>query len=240
MQDVLAMEDNIRAHLAIASQQRASMTGSMINLHGFVVGANAVIWSSLIVAYISVGARLPSYVFLGTVVSALSIGLWRLYVHYLDNQITHLYPEIVLYECLSSVTNHPTGVRAHLVWNCPILNNIFTSGLSPEQQADIVKTLVRQRSIGNRGHRLFDVIAVITILVLICFSIWSVEYINADWKWYYFAALAVITFGLALVKIAYCKGQKNPRNENTVSDLIKNIDNSKTSGGNNKGKAQRG
>lgn len=213
------MEDNIRTHLAIASQQRASISGAIINLHGFVVGANAVVWSSLVVAYISIGSALPSYVFLGSVVSALTIGLWRYYVQYLDNQITHLYPEIILYECLSSATERLTGVRAHLNWNCSRLNSIFTSGLSPEQQAQIVETLVRKKSIGNRGHWPFNLLGIGFIILSLAGSVWSAVRICADWEWYYYVAVFLIVVGLVLVIITWVKGQHNP-DEKTVTDLI--------------------
>ncbi|GAH63909.1 unnamed protein product, partial [marine sediment metagenome] len=129
------MGDDIRTRLAIANQTRGSTSRAIINLHGFAVGANAVVWSSLIVAYISIGGALPLLVIIGSVVSAISIGLWRLYVQYLDNQIASLYPEIVLYEAMLPATPRLTGIRHHLAFNCQSLRGIFTANLTPEQQA---------------------------------------------------------------------------------------------------------
>lgn len=213
------MVENIRTHLVLASQQRVSITGSIVNLHGFVLGANAVVWASLIVAFISVGGALPSYVFLGTVASALTVGLWRCYVQYLANQITHLYPEIILYECLSSPTERLNGVRAHLVWNYPVLRDIFNSNLTPEQQAQIVETLVEQRRIGNRGHWPFNLLAIIFILLLLAASVGSVVRISGPWEWYYTIAVLFILAGLALVIISWARGHRNPTPE-TVRGLI--------------------
>ena len=59
------MYDNIRTRLAFANQTRVGTSTAIVNLHGFVVGANAVVWSSLIVAYISIGGALPLLFFVG-------------------------------------------------------------------------------------------------------------------------------------------------------------------------------
>lgn len=213
------MENNIRTHLAIANQTRVSTSAIIVNLHGFVVGANAVIWSSLIVAHISIGGALPLFIFVGSGASAITIGLWRLYIQYLDNQIASLYPEILLYETLLSATERLTGIRAHLTGNCSNLRGIFTSNLSPEQQAQVVENLVARRSIGYRGHLLFNIGAIVSILLLLGTSIMSVLYIKAPWTWYYTVSLIPIIAGLVLVILAWCRGQKNP-DEHTVSNLI--------------------
>ena len=216
------MRDNIRTHLAIANQTRASTSAAIVNLHGFVAGANAIIWSSLIVAYISIGGGLPLFVFIGAAVSAIAVGLWRLYVQYLDNQIASLYPEIVLYEALLSVTPRLTGIRAHLTWNCPSLRGIFISNLSPEQQAQVVENLVNRRSIGHRGHWLFNVGAIFFILLLLFISVISVFYMKAPWTWYYTVSVVFIVIGLGLALCAWLHGQRNP-DESTVSDLISQL-----------------
>lgn len=216
------MGDDIRARLAIANQIRASTSGAIVNLHGFVVGANAVVWSSLTVAYISLGGALPILVIIGSVVSAITIGLWRLYVQYLDNQITSLYPEIVLYEAMLPPIPRLTGIRAHLVFNCPNLRNVFEANLAPEQQAQVVENLVNRRLIGYRGHLLFSRGAVFSILVLLVISITSVLYIRAPWTWYYTIFEIVIALGGVAAIYAWARGQKDP-NDNTVLNAISQI-----------------
>jgi hypothetical protein len=216
------MGDDIRTRLAIANQARASTSGAIINLHGFTVGANAVVWSSLIVAYISIGGALPLLVFFGSAISAITIGVWRLYVQYLDNQIASLYPEIVLYEAMLPATPRLTGIRHHLAFNCQNLRGIFTANLTPEQQAQVVENLADRRSIGYRGHLRFNIGAIISTLILLGVSIGSVCYIHAPWTWYYTLLVIFIVAGLALVICALARGQKDP-DENTVSDEISRI-----------------
>lgn len=213
---------NIRTSLAIANQTRASTSGAIVNLHGFVVGANAIVWSSLIVGYISIGGGLPLFVIIGSTTSAITVGLWRIYVQYLDSQIASLYPEIVLYEAMLSIVPRLTGIRAHLTFNCQNLRGIFISNLTPEQQAQVVENLIHRRSIGYRGHLLFNIGAVAFILILLGISVGSVFYIKAPWTWYYIVSVIFIVIGLALVIYAWARGQKDP-DENTVSDAISEI-----------------
>jgi hypothetical protein len=206
------MNEDVRTRLAIANQTRATIYAAIVNLHGVVVAANAVVGSSLIVAYISMGGAYPLLVIVGSAISSIIVGLWRLYVQYLDNQIASLYPEIVLYEAmLPVITPRLTGIRHHLVNNCKSLEGIFTASLKPEQQAEVVARLVRERHIGSRGHRLFNLGAAFFIAVLFAISIVSVKHSDALWTWYYCLCVAGTAVGFALVGYAYWTGQKDPK-----------------------------
>ena len=216
------MGDDIITRLTVANQIRASTSGAIVNLHGFVVGANAVVWSSLAVAYISFGGGLPILVIIGSVVSAITIGLWRLYIQYLDNQIAFLYPEIVLYEAMLPAIPRLTGIRAHLIFNCPNLRHVFEVNLTPEQQAQVVESLVNRRRIGYRGHLLFSIGALFSILVLLAISIMSILYISAPWTWYYTVFEIVIALGGVVVIYAWTQGQKDP-DDNAVLNAISEI-----------------
>lgn len=122
-----------------------------------------------------------SYIIFAAGLSSVVIGIWRLYVRYLDHQIAMLYPQLMRYELgLNSIPNEGT--------TCYLLSQLEDkipdlSKLSSEEKISIVKVLVDRKRVGKRGHKWIDIgvlIVLIIFIILLVLNIINLCLIHSD------------------------------------------------------------
>jgi len=153
------------ALLQSTQQLRAHWSG-VINTHiGYVITINVAIWSYFLKSYIDPSTSNPMYIVIAAAISAITLVVWRLYTHYIDNNIAGLYPDLLLYESILSVPpNH--GTSGYLIRAVPEVKRILDSDLTTEQKIKGISRLVNSKRIGTRGHSAFDYLALILVVLL--------------------------------------------------------------------------
>lgn len=125
-----------RIHLAqeIAHTDRAAILGSVA------------VWAICMNA--GIGGITDWRVAWGSGLTSLLLGLWRLYVRYVDNTITHLYPAIARYEDVLGIPPEDSSLLG--------LRLKFGS-------LELIREKIKSREIGTRKHLLFDWVALIVV-----------------------------------------------------------------------------
>jgi len=167
--------ENIRVFYQTAQQRRTHLSGVIVNLIGFTISANVLIWSILGEAFVkSPKNNIQNrhwYIFIGAILSSISVFLWRWYTHYLDKQIMEdVYPSLAFYEAklkipedlstwagvinkaLSKEKNHDTYLQAML--------------LRPDQRKNAVRYLIKEKCYGCRGHNTINIITIIYVTLV--------------------------------------------------------------------------
>jgi len=219
--------ENARALLQSTQQLRTHWSGVIVNLINYVIVLNVGIWTIFGKGYIDSLAtpcnKQPSYIVLAAFLSSLSLFLWRLYTHYLDNQIAELYPDFLLYEEVLGVP-YGHGTKEYLSKNVPFLEeHVFLNHhLKSDEKLDVVKKLIEKKRVGCRGHNVIDIIALAAIfLMLVSSVIFGFNSINKVLFRFDIAYYVFIIIGTIILWLCYlCYFQKDPT-EKFIDDTVK-------------------
>jgi len=160
------MQDNLEkvgagALLRSTQQLRVHWSGIIVSLINYTVIINLAIWSYFLKVYFD--SPQASYIAIATASSAIVIGFWRWYTHYIDNSIAGLYPDFLLAESRLGVPPG-YGTSAYLIRSVPRIRGILSDiDLTPER-IEAIKTLVSLRQIGSRGHLWFDFFSLVILV----------------------------------------------------------------------------
>lgn len=170
-------EDNAGRLLSIAEQRREHLSTAIAALNGLAVTIIVGVWTFFLKSFLDTSSFLNpaitaadsqtfafSYVVAAAGLSAIVLGLWRLYVRYIDDEIANIYPEIMRYEQILGVDSG-AGIQRSILRQPPI-RAIFANS-SPEQRQQTVAQLVKDRRIGRRGHGVIDTIVFVTLFVFV-------------------------------------------------------------------------
>jgi len=215
--------DDARALLQSTQQLRTHWSGVITTHIGYIIVVNVAIWSYFLKSYIdsltASSTTQPSYIVLAAAISAVTLGAWRLYTHYIDNHIAGLYPDFLLYEGILSVpSDHQTS--GYLIRAVPRLDLILLDNdLTPAQKLEAIATLVKSRRIGNRGHLPFDLSTLAIVLVMFVVSLILRSELQSFLA---VGCLTVISIGLLFVLLGLFGYQRNPSKrfiEKVLSEL---------------------
>jgi len=167
MQYILKPND-ARALIQSTQQLRTYWSGVITTHIGYAIMVNLAIWSYFLKSYIDSltvpSEAQPLYVLFASAISAITLGAWRLYTHYIDQYIAGLYPDFLLYESILSVpSNYGTsGYLIKAVHGVDLI--LLANDLTIEQKLEGISTLVKSKRIGSRGHLVFDIFVLVIIL----------------------------------------------------------------------------
>ena len=173
MQDIIKPDD-ARALLQ-STQQLRTHWSSVITTHiGYVIVIIVAIWSYFLKSYIDSltvpSEAQPLYIVLAAALSAITLGMWRLYTHYIDHHIAGLYPDFLLYEGMLSVPSDH-GTSGYLIRAVPGVDLILLDNdLTSKQKSEGISTLVKLKRIGGRGHLAIDFFTLIVIIGMFAVS----------------------------------------------------------------------
>jgi len=206
MSNAIQKED-ARALLQSTQNLRLAWSSALTSLIGYTMIANVAIWSYFLKAYVdALNSNLntqSNYIIIAASVSSILIGLWRLYTRYIDNQIANLYPDFLLYEgTLSVPPDH--GSCGYLIRNVPNVDLILNANINLDKKINGIKELVERKCIGNRGHILFDIFAIVIIVMLLAASI--IIRLTKIQSLLTIFCLAGISIGLLLVLLGILRG----------------------------------
>lgn len=174
MQDIIKPDD-ARALLQSTQQLRTHWSGAITTHIGYAIVINVAIWSYFLKSYIDSltvpSEAQPLYIALAAALSAITLGMWRLYTHHIDNHIAGLYPDFLLYEGILSVPSDH-GTSGYLIRAVPRVNLIFSDkDLTIEQKLEGISTLVKLKRIGRRGHLAIDLFTLVVLLGMFAVSL---------------------------------------------------------------------
>ena len=217
--------DTIPAMLNSSQQQRLHWSAMITTLMGFVIVLNGGLWTYFVIEYIKVVGAQPTLIIVPSVVSSITLGLWRIYTRYLDTEIVSLYPEIIFYEASLSVPRD-FGLSGYLIRKVSPVSTIICSRYSPMNKARVIRNLVKAKRIGNRGHARIDQITLSFIGLTLIASIGSLWWVyshsplETQYCVIYIILVCFIIAGLSFVIIAMQCFQKNP-SVKLIQEIIK-------------------
>jgi len=165
MQDI--QKDDARALLQSTQQLRTHWSGVIINLINYVIILNVGVWSYFGKSYIESCSKSDKswYIVIASTTSTITLLLWRLYTHYLDNNITRLYPDFLFYERTLNVPSD-YGTGRYLKKFISRLNHALPMSELKHRET-LISKLIEERRVGSRGHWLLDLIAAAFAILLI-------------------------------------------------------------------------
>ena len=179
------------ALLQNAQAQRHHWSSMINSMNGFLVVVLVGIWAYFIPAYIQSfnntnNGGFPAYLFVGSAISALTLGIWRIYARYIDGKIAGLFPGIFLYEQRLG-TSKFDGISGYLHENKQLRKIIDDADMSLTRKTDVLRKIVEKKKIGNRKHLLLDIAATLMTFCMIILTIVSRLYVivtsqNVGWK----------------------------------------------------------
>jgi len=203
---------NIRTLLNLAEQHRLRWSTLIYAILGFIIAANIGVIGYFITAYIHEPAH-PAFLLIGSAISSILTGAWRLYSHYVDNNIANLYPEIFYYESTIGIPNQ-FGITRYLNDNVKNISVLFSSSITNEQKCAVLRMLSLSKNIGRRGHLGFDIACILwtsSLLIACPISLLLVNRpIGLDYMLFFLCCTIITAFGLGLAIWALCISQKNP------------------------------
>ena len=215
--------DDARTLLQSTQQLRTHWSGVITSHFGYAIIINAAIWSYLLKAYVdSLSVRSVeglSYIALAVALSAVLLGLWRLYTHCIDNHIAGLYPDFL--DCEKALAIQPNrGTGGYLVRAVPRVGQILSSSeLNSDQKVAAISYLVEKKKIGRRGHLAIDLVVclIVTGMFVLCLSLLDRVLVSIA------IGCFIATFiGLVLVVCCLFCFQMNPTDEN-INDAIEAV-----------------
>lgn len=218
-------QDNIRSLLNSAQQQKHHRSAMITTLMGFVFILNGGLWSYFLIEYIKVAGEQPTLFLIPSAVSAISLGGWRIYTRYLDNQLASLYSELIFYEARLSAP-YDFGESGYLIRNVPRVKPILESELQPEKKSKAIAILAESKHIGSRGHDTIEIVTLCFIVLTLVGSLlslwWIKERLEFPYVTVYFVCLMAIVVGFALVLVSLCSHQRNPSTK-LVADILEEL-----------------
>ncbi len=170
-------EENARVLLSVAEQRRQHWSTAIGVLNGLAVTIIVGLWTFFLKSFLDTSSFVNpaitpadsqafafSYVVAAAGLSAIVLGLWRLYVRYIDDEIASIYPEIMSYEQLLGVGSG-AGIQKYILRQ-PRIGAAFAQ-LFPEQRQQLVAQLVKDKRIGRRGHGVIDAIVFVALFVFV-------------------------------------------------------------------------
>lgn len=160
----------------------------------------------------------PWYLFVAALLSSIVVILWRLYTHYLDNQIAGYYSSLIFCEkklCIPDDLSMWGHFLRRFKDKCLSLRQEALS-LCAEQRRRAVSDLVEDKRYGCRGHNTFNIIAFGFIFV-----VWALTLCLGCW---HPIVLALSTIGLVLFLLIFVVIYKYAQRDPSSSDLQRAID----------------
>jgi hypothetical protein len=138
------------------------------NHFGYIITASSLIWAYFLHSYFTdqFVRGDPLLILVPGAITAILIGVWRCYTHYIDNEIVELYPEIVRCELLLSVPPDQ-GIIGYLCKHVPSLTRELAAENDVADKIDSIKQAIKHKKIGYRGHLRFDILSLVVILSFI-------------------------------------------------------------------------
>jgi hypothetical protein len=170
--------DDARALLQSTQRLRTLWAGVIARDFVFAIAINAAIWAYFLKGYVeSFPANAShgfSYLAVAAGLSSVILGLWRVLTSHIYDRIAGLYPDLLICEQrLGAESNQ--GTAAYLVRTIPRLHRILTeNALNPNQQANAISFLVRNKNMGRRSHIVLNigVLAFIIGMFVLCISMY--------------------------------------------------------------------
>lgn len=163
--------ENARSLVNTVEQRKQHLSSAIHNLNWLAVTLIAGVWTFFLDGFlkhspfvnpnISAENAQPfafSYIITAAGISSVILLLWRLYVRYLDNQISAIYPEILRYEKRLGVSADD-GTSKYLTESNETLKNVLPT-LGETQQIELVRQLVHDGHIGRRGTIFIDCLVI--------------------------------------------------------------------------------
>lgn len=206
-------KDDARTLLQSTQELRTHWSGVITSHFGYAIALNVAIWSYLLKSYIdSLAASSqsqPSYIVLAAGLSAILLGVWRVYTHEIDDYIAALYPDFLLYESILSVP-YDHGTSRYLIKAVPNVRLILLDNeLTPEQKLKGITALAELRRVGTRGHFRIDFFTLVIIFAMFEVGLLSLSKLP-PLPWLAFAYFFLIYIGVFLTLFAMLYYQKKP------------------------------
>ncbi|MFC1955298.1 hypothetical protein ACFLWZ_01995 [Chloroflexota bacterium] len=217
--------DDARTLLLSIQQLRRHWAGVITSHFGYAIIINAAIWSYLLKAYVdSLSVQSIeglSYVALAAALSAILLGLWRLYTHSIDNHIAGLYPDFLLCEGVLGI-RYPHGTGGYLIGAVPKVCKIFSSHkLKPDQEeVEVIVYLVEKKKIGRRSHFSIDVVVCLIIIGMFVLCLNLLEKVQLS---IVIGCLVATVIGFVLVVCCLLCFQMNPTDEHIQNAIQKGL-----------------
>lgn len=230
LQDQNIIKSEAAGVLLQSTQQLRTHWSSVITTHiGYTLMVNVAIWSYFLKSYIDSftgsSEAYPLYIVLAAALSSMTLGMWRLYAHYIDNHIAGLYPDFILYESILAVPFN-RGTSGYLTRAVPILDSILSdNNLTTEQKSEGISTLVKSKRIGRRGHLTIDVLTLVVLIGMFAVSLSLQSELQSSLA---IACFAGIYIGLLFTLLGLFFYQKNP-SKRFIKDILSEL---KKNGGN--------
>lgn len=210
MQDSLKPDD-ARALLQSTQRLRTHWSGVITTHIGYAIAINVAIWSFFLKSYVDYSAELsksqPLYILLAAAISAILLGIWRLYTHDVDNHIAGLYPDFLSYESVLKVPSD-RGTSGYLIRAVPKIDLLLLDAdLTPEQKLEGTSTLVKSKSVGRRGHLKIDLFTLFIVLGMFWISYSVGSKLQSSLALLCFSGIMV---GALFILIGMLFYQKNP------------------------------
>ena len=221
------MQDEIKPEyvgglLRSTQQLRTHWSSAIIRLMGYAIALNTAIWTYLLKSYVESGVEMTEakskYIVLAAASSAMILGLWRLYTHYIDNRIAGLYPDFIFYEGILSVP-YSYGTSRYLSENVSGVDIILSDkDLTYVQKSKAIMILVKSKHIGRRGHlaiEIFSLVVVVTMFLISLVASISSQSVQSPLNIICFFLMAI---GILFISLSMFFYQRNPSEE-----LIKGV-----------------
>jgi hypothetical protein len=170
-------EESARTLLGVAEQRREHLSTAIRALNGLALTIVVGLWTFFLKSFLDASsfvnpAIVPeysqpfafSYVVMAAGLSAIVLGLWRLYVRYIDDEIANIYPEIMSYEQVLGVGSS-AGIQRSILKQ-RYIRAVFAQLYQTERQ-QLVARLVEDRRIGRRGHDVIDTIVFVALFLFV-------------------------------------------------------------------------
>jgi hypothetical protein len=131
----------------------------------------------------------PSFITILIVIVVISLIAWRAFAHNVDNEIIQIYGKIL---CCEYRLNVPlrTSLLLSLINKFPeAVNKKYLNELKEGNKVMLYSkmfALIKDRNVGDRGHRRLDLYALVLSLVLIIGGSLTILFPNIDTSFFYF------------------------------------------------------
>jgi len=217
-------KSDAHAMLSSTQQLRTHWSGVITSHLGLSLTINVAIWSYFITAYLdSIKENDFNHLFIlvASAISAILLGLWRLYTRHIDDHLANLYPDFLLCEGVIGMPfeRGTGGYLAKAVENAkPLLKS---TKINLEDRVKGVEKLVTAKRIGDRGHRIIDLVALVVTIIIFILSFIIILGSGVKSHWYFLIANSL---GIIFIVLSLTCFQRNPKNC-LVQSIIDQLEN---------------